>query len=95
VLSKNARIREWVTNRFPDPSIYLRRPSKNLYRDRRVENADRAVDYAARLAKSDGLDIVDVVGGYSLPDKAFRQSSEARKLDGAVRRFGRLPRRRR
>jgi nucleotide-binding universal stress UspA family protein len=34
------------------------------------EGADRAIDYAARLAKKDGADllIVNVIGGYSLPD---------------------------
>ncbi len=37
------------------------------------EGADRAVDYAAHRAKADGADlvIVNVVGGYGLPDKAF------------------------
>jgi nucleotide-binding universal stress UspA family protein len=36
--------------------------------------ADRAIDYAARRAKAEGLDlvIVNVVGGYGLPDKAVR-----------------------
>jgi nucleotide-binding universal stress UspA family protein len=36
--------------------------------------ADRAIDYAARRAKTEGLDlvIVNVVGGYGLPDKAMR-----------------------
>jgi len=37
------------------------------------EGADRAVDYAARRAKADGADllIVNVMGGYGLPDKVF------------------------
>jgi nucleotide-binding universal stress UspA family protein len=37
------------------------------------EGADRAVDYAARRAKADGAEllIVNVVGGYGLPDKLF------------------------
>ena len=38
------------------------------------EGADRAVDYAARLAKADSAEllIVNVIGGYGLPDKVFR-----------------------
>lgn len=34
------------------------------------EGADRAVDYAARVAQKDGADllIVNVIGGYGLPD---------------------------
>jgi nucleotide-binding universal stress UspA family protein len=37
------------------------------------EDANRAVDYAARRAKDDGADllIVNVIGGYGLPDKVF------------------------
>ena len=37
------------------------------------EDADRAVDYAARRAKADGAEllIVNVVGGYGLPEKVF------------------------
>ncbi len=37
------------------------------------EGADRAVDYAARRAKADGAEllIVNVMGGYGLPDKVF------------------------
>ena len=37
------------------------------------ESADRAVDYAARRAKDDGAEllIVNVMGGYGLPDKVF------------------------
>lgn len=46
------------------------------------EGADRAVDYAAQQAKDDGADllIVNVIGGYGLPDnmlKAFSQTSNA------------------
>lgn len=44
------------------------------------EGSDRAVDYAAQQAKNDGADllIVNVIGGYGLPDnmlKAFSQAS--------------------
>ncbi len=37
------------------------------------EAADRAVDYAASLAKREGADllIANVIGGYGLPDKAM------------------------
>ena len=37
------------------------------------EGADRAVDYAARRAKADGAEllIVNVMGGYGLPDNVF------------------------
>jgi nucleotide-binding universal stress UspA family protein len=37
------------------------------------EGADRAVDYAARRAKDDGAEllIVNIIGGYGLPDKIF------------------------
>ncbi len=37
------------------------------------EGADRAVDYAARRAKADGAEllIVNVMGGYGLPEKVF------------------------
>ena len=37
------------------------------------EGADRAIDYAARRAKADGAEllIVNVMGGYGLPDKVF------------------------
>jgi nucleotide-binding universal stress UspA family protein len=39
------------------------------------EGADRAVDYAAQLAKAEDhqLLIVHVMGGYGLPDQVFRQ----------------------
>ncbi len=38
------------------------------------EGADRAIDYAAHRAKNDGAEllIVNVIGGYGLPDKVFR-----------------------
>jgi nucleotide-binding universal stress UspA family protein len=38
------------------------------------KGADRAVDYAAKLAKADSakLLIVNVIGGYDLPDKVVR-----------------------
>ena len=37
------------------------------------EGANRAVDYAAHQAKTDGAEllIVNVIGGYGLPDKVF------------------------
>jgi nucleotide-binding universal stress UspA family protein len=37
------------------------------------QGADRAIDYAARRAKDDGAEllIVNVIGGYGLPDKVF------------------------
>ncbi len=37
------------------------------------EGADRAVDYAAHRAKTDGAEllIVNVIGGYGLPDNVF------------------------
>jgi nucleotide-binding universal stress UspA family protein len=37
------------------------------------EGADRAIEYAARRAKADGAEllIVNVVGGYGLPDKVL------------------------
>ncbi len=37
------------------------------------EGADRAIDYAAHRAKADGAEllIVNVIGGYGLPDKAL------------------------
>ena len=43
------------------------------------EGAGRAVDYAARAAKSEGCDllIVHVIGGYGLPDNVFRQFTRA------------------
>lgn len=41
--------------------------------------ADRAIDYAARRAKRDGLDlvVVNVVGGYGLPDKVVHAFTRA------------------
>jgi nucleotide-binding universal stress UspA family protein len=43
---------------------------------------DRAVDYAAQLAKTDGADllIVNVIGGYSLPDKVFSSFTGAQQI---------------
>jgi nucleotide-binding universal stress UspA family protein len=45
------------------------------------ESADRAVDYSADLARRDGAEliIVNVVGGYGLPDRVFAQFTEARQ----------------
>ncbi|MDE2165624.1 MAG: universal stress protein [Alphaproteobacteria bacterium] len=41
--------------------------------------ADRAVDYAARRAKREGADllIVNVIGGYGLPDRTIRAFTRA------------------
>lgn len=43
------------------------------------DGADRAVDYAAHLAKNEGGDllIVHVIGGSGLPDNVFRQFTHA------------------
>lgn len=43
------------------------------------EGADRAVDYAAERAKAEGAEllIVNVIGGYGLPDKVTRAFSHA------------------
>lgn len=43
------------------------------------EGADRAVDYAAARAKADGAEllIVNVIGGYGLPDKVVRAFTHA------------------
>lgn len=43
------------------------------------KGADRAVDYAARLAKTNNakLLIVNVIGGYGLPDKVVRAFTRA------------------
>jgi nucleotide-binding universal stress UspA family protein len=45
------------------------------------DGADRAVDYAAQLAKNDGADllIVNVVGGYGLPHRAFKALTNAQQ----------------
>lgn len=45
------------------------------------EGGDRAVDYAAQRAKTDGAEllIVNVVGGYGLPDKVFRAFTESQQ----------------
>lgn len=46
------------------------------------EAADRAVDYAAGLAKREGADllIVNVVGGYGLPQKAMMQLTQSEQV---------------
>jgi nucleotide-binding universal stress UspA family protein len=43
------------------------------------EGADRAIDYAAHRAKSDGVDllIVNIIGGYGLPDAVVRAFTHA------------------
>jgi nucleotide-binding universal stress UspA family protein len=43
------------------------------------EGADRAVDYAAQRAKNDGAEllIVNIIGGYGLPDKVVRTFTHA------------------
>jgi nucleotide-binding universal stress UspA family protein len=45
------------------------------------DGADRAVEYAAHLAKNEGdeLLIVHVIGGYGLPDNVFRQFTHAQQ----------------
>lgn len=42
---------------------------------------DRAVDYAAQLAKDHGADllIVNIIGGYGLPDKVFMAFTNAQQ----------------
>lgn len=46
------------------------------------EGGDRAVDYAAQRAKADGAEllIVNVVGGYGLPDKAVRAFTQSQQI---------------
>jgi nucleotide-binding universal stress UspA family protein len=46
------------------------------------EGAERAVDYAAQRAKADGAEllIVNVIGGYGLPDKLFRAFTQAQQV---------------
>ena len=46
------------------------------------EAADRAVDYAAGLAKREGADllIVNVVGGYGLPQKAMMRLTQSEQV---------------
>lgn len=46
------------------------------------EGANRAVDYAAHLAKSRGAEllIAYVIGGYGVPDKLFRQFTRAQQV---------------
>ncbi len=43
------------------------------------EGADRAVDYAAQLAKTENAEllIIHVTGGYGVPDNVFRQFTRA------------------
>ncbi len=45
------------------------------------EAADRALDYAARLAKREGADllIVNIIGGYGLPDGVFARMIDAKQ----------------
>lgn len=45
------------------------------------EGADRAVEYAANRAKMDGAEllIVNIIGGYGLPDKAVRAFTHAQQ----------------
>jgi nucleotide-binding universal stress UspA family protein len=53
------------------------------------EGADRAVDYAAKLAKDNAAElmIVNVIGGYGLPDQVFRAFTEGQQtwLDELLR----------
>ena len=46
------------------------------------EAADRAVDYAAGLAKREGADllIANVIGGYGLPDGVFTRLTTPSRL---------------
>ena len=46
------------------------------------ESADRAVEYAAKLAKRDdaSLTIVNIIGGYGLPDGVFSHFTHANKF---------------
>ena len=46
------------------------------------EAADRAVNYAASLAKREGADllIVNIIGGYGLPDKAMMRLSQSEQV---------------
>jgi nucleotide-binding universal stress UspA family protein len=51
------------------------------------EDADRAIDYAARVAEKDGVDllIVNVSGGYGLPDAlTSRFTNEHRRATSAT-----------
>ncbi|HTT40109.1 MAG TPA: universal stress protein [Burkholderiales bacterium] len=45
-------------------------------------SADRAVDYAAQLAKDSGanLTVVNVIGGYGLPGELFRRFTAAQQV---------------
>jgi nucleotide-binding universal stress UspA family protein len=46
------------------------------------DGADRAVDYAAQWAKSNGADllIVSVIGGHDLPEKMFRSFTQQQQI---------------
>jgi nucleotide-binding universal stress UspA family protein len=46
------------------------------------DGADRAVDYAAQWAKSNGADllIVSVIGGHDLPEKMFRSFTQPHQI---------------
>ena len=46
------------------------------------DGADRAVDYAAQWAKSNGADllIVSVIGGHDLPEKMFRSFTQPQQI---------------
>ena len=46
------------------------------------EAADRAVEYAAGLAKREGADLViaNVIGGYGLPDKAMLRLTQSEQV---------------
>ncbi len=46
------------------------------------DSAGRAVDYAARLAKTHGADllIVNVIGGYGLPDKVLLSFTQGQQV---------------
>ena len=45
------------------------------------DGSDRAVDYAAHLAKDQGAEllIVNVIGGYGLPDNIFKRFTDAQQ----------------
>jgi nucleotide-binding universal stress UspA family protein len=45
------------------------------------DGADRAVDYAAQMAKNEGADllIVNVIGGYGLPHRLFQALTRAQQ----------------
>ena len=69
-----ARVEGWLFNHFHH--IWASKGSEAMKRSILVatdgsEAADRAVDYAASLAKREGADllIANVIGGYGLPDR--------------------------